>query len=234
MHPATPVLLLTQDDFLWQHWRVLGDPPDTSRQWLPARGRELADLRRWREQGRSLAVIDAELPRLPAFEPGQWQPLLTGMQAVIASVRPSDDEGMQAMLCGARGYCHAYAPAATWAQVLHAITTGSVWMGASLVARLLRQVNALAHSSRRASDDASENTANNTPQRWHHDALSEREHTIALHVAQGEANGKIAAALGISERTVKAHLTAIFEKLGVADRLQLALRVHGVHSPAVH
>jgi len=152
------------------------------------------------------------------------------MQAVIASVRPSDDEGMQAMFCGARGYCHAYAPAATWAQVLHAITTGSVWMGASLVARLLRQVNALAHSSR----NASENTFENTSHRWHHDALSEREHTIARRVAQGEANGKIAAALGISERTVKAHLTAIFEKLGVADRLQLALRVHGVYSPAVH
>jgi DNA-binding NarL/FixJ family response regulator len=34
--------------------------------------------------------------------------------------------------------------------------------------------------------------------------------------------------LGITERTVKAHLTSIFEKLDVADRLQLALRVHGV------
>jgi DNA-binding NarL/FixJ family response regulator len=38
----------------------------------------------------------------------------------------------------------------------------------------------------------------------------------------------IADALGITERTVKAHLKAVFEKLEVTDRLQLALRVHGV------
>ena len=41
-------------------------------------------------------------------------------------------------------------------------------------------------------------------------------------------NLAIADALGITERTVKAHLKAVFEKLQVADRLQLALRVHGV------
>ena len=39
---------------------------------------------------------------------------------------------------------------------------------------------------------------------------------------------QVAACLGITERTVKAHLTSIFDKLDVADRLQLALKVHGV------
>jgi DNA-binding NarL/FixJ family response regulator len=34
--------------------------------------------------------------------------------------------------------------------------------------------------------------------------------------------------LGITERTVRAHLSAVFEKLGVTDRLQLTLRVHGI------
>ncbi|WP_341643525.1 helix-turn-helix domain-containing protein [Thauera sp. SDU_THAU2] len=38
-------------------------------------------------------------------------------------------------------------------------------------------------------------------------------------------NKEVARLLGITERTVKAHLGAIFEKLGVRDRLQLALRV---------
>jgi len=209
---ATPVLLLTQDDFLWQHWRGLD-----AQQWLPARGRDLADLRRWHEQGRKLTVIDAGLSGLPDWElPDVWQPLLKGMQAVIASVRPNDKEGMQAMRCGARGYCHAYAPAATWNHVLQAVATGSVWMGASLVARLLRQVDTLAPS----------------PANWCHNALSERERTIALYVSQGEPNGRIAAALGLSERTVKAHLTTIFDKLGVADRLQLALLVHGIKGQA--
>jgi len=211
MHVATPVLLLTQDDFLWQHWRTL----DTQ-QWLPARGRELADLRRWREQGRALAVIDAGLPGLPVWQSDVWQPLLKGAQAIIASVRPNDEEGMQTILCGARGYCHAYAPAATWTHVLAAVATGSVWMGPSLVNRLLRQVKTLARAS------------SQSPDPWHHDTLTERERAIALRVSQGDPNSKIADALGISERTVKAHLTTVFDKLGVTDRLQLALLVHGI------
>lgn len=51
---------------------------------------------------------------------------------------------------------------------------------------------------------------------------------VAQRAALGESNGDIAAALEITERTVKSHLSAVFEKMGVADRLQLALRVHGI------
>jgi len=216
-HAATPVLLLTQDDFLWQHWCTLG-----SQQWLPARGRELADLRRWREQGRALAIIDIGVPGLPDWQAAHaWRPLLASMQVVAASVRPTDAEGMQAMIAGAVGYCHAYAPVTTWDRVLQAVINGSVWMGASLVSRLLRQVDARACASVLNGQDR-------TTPHWHHNALSEREHTVAQRVAEGESNSAIAAALGISERTVKAHLTSIFDKLGIHDRLQLALRVHGI------
>ena len=58
--------------------------------------------------------------------------------------------------------------------------------------------------------------------------LTEREREVAQLAAIGDSNLTIADALGITERTVKAHLKAVFEKLQVADRLQLALRVHGV------
>jgi len=215
-HAATPVLLMTQDDFLWQHWYTLD-----SQQWLPARGMALADLRRWREHGRALAILDIGLPGLPDWQAHTWRPLLANMQVVAASVRPTDAEGMQAIMAGAVGYCHAYAPAATLDRVLQAVASGSVWMGASLMSRLLRQVDALAATPVIDGHDR-------TTTDWQHDALSEREHTIARHVAQGESNSAIATTLGISERTVKAHLTSIFDKLGIHDRLQLALRVHGV------
>jgi DNA-binding NarL/FixJ family response regulator len=53
--------------------------------------------------------------------------------------------------------------------------------------------------------------------------LSARESEVLGLVATGLANKQIARRLGISERTVKAHLTAVFQQLGVADRTQAAL-----------
>jgi DNA-binding NarL/FixJ family response regulator len=54
-------------------------------------------------------------------------------------------------------------------------------------------------------------------------ALTTRELQIANAVAEGRGNREIATLLGITEQTVKNHLTSIFEKLGVQSRLQLAL-----------
>jgi DNA-binding NarL/FixJ family response regulator len=56
--------------------------------------------------------------------------------------------------------------------------------------------------------------------------LSEREKEVLVLVAEGLANKQIARALGIAERTVKAHLTNIFATLGVADRTSAALWAH--------
>ena len=53
--------------------------------------------------------------------------------------------------------------------------------------------------------------------------LSVREREVLLLVVEGLANKQIARRLGIAERTVKAHLTAVFQALGVADRTQAAL-----------
>ena len=51
---------------------------------------------------------------------------------------------------------------------------------------------------------------------------------VAEQVAHGASNREIAEALEITERTVKAHLSAIFEKLGVRDRVQLALAMNNI------
>jgi DNA-binding NarL/FixJ family response regulator len=53
--------------------------------------------------------------------------------------------------------------------------------------------------------------------------LSPREREVLLLVAQGLANKQIARRLGIAERTVKAHLTRVFQVIGVADRTGAAL-----------
>ena len=55
------------------------------------------------------------------------------------------------------------------------------------------------------------------------DQLSDRELEVLGLVADGLANKQIARHLGISERTVKAHLTSVFQRTGVTDRTQAAL-----------
>ena len=58
--------------------------------------------------------------------------------------------------------------------------------------------------------------------------LTARELMVAEQVAHGASNREIAQRLEITERTVKAHLSAIFEKLEVRDRVQLALRMNNI------
>jgi DNA-binding NarL/FixJ family response regulator len=63
-----------------------------------------------------------------------------------------------------------------------------------------------------------------------HADLSNREHEVLALVAEGLPNKLIARKLEISEKTVKAHLTSVFQRIGVTDRTQAALwaQRHGV------
>jgi DNA-binding NarL/FixJ family response regulator len=56
-------------------------------------------------------------------------------------------------------------------------------------------------------------------------SLTQREDEVLRHVGQGLSNKAIARRLGISEKTVKSHLTRVFSELGVSDRTQAALWV---------
>ena len=58
------------------------------------------------------------------------------------------------------------------------------------------------------------------------DRLTARERQVARAVARGHSNREIARGLGVKEQTVKNHLSAIYAKLGVRNRLALALEAH--------
>jgi DNA-binding NarL/FixJ family response regulator len=55
------------------------------------------------------------------------------------------------------------------------------------------------------------------------DALTSREREVLAQLAKGRSNREIARALGVSEKTVKAHVSSVLAKLGVQDRTQAAL-----------
>lgn len=199
------VLLMTHDKALFRHWEALGDA------WLPARGNQAADLERWRARGNQLVLIDADLPGISAWQHADWQDAVRGLKVVVASMRPGDQEGQRVLAAGAVGYIHAYMPATGIEQVLQHVSNGEIWVGHSMLSRMISQIS----QSMTVTTD------------WT-TGLTAREQEVAHYVALGHGNQSIAQSMGISERTVRAHLSAIFEKLGVTDRLSLALRVHGV------
>lgn len=203
---AVSVLLLTHDDALHQHWSGLN--PES---WLTVRGRQLRDLRDWAEAGHRLVVLDNTLPGLPDWHDATLMADLQALDVVVSSMRPDDEAGRQALAAGAKGYIHAYMPATALDTVLKTVHAGSVWLGPTLLARLLRQID-----RRLLQREA-----------WY-EGLTQREKEVAERVAIGHSNQAIADALGITERTVRAHISAAFEKLQVTDRLMLALKVHGV------
>lgn len=131
---------------------------------------------------------------------------------VVLSNVPEDDQGMAALAAGASGYCSALTLPTVLHQVAGVVEHGGTWVGPRLMQRLMR---GLATRSNEAAEPAL-------------DKLSQRERQVAEAVARGSTNKEIARVLNITERTVKAHLTAAFEKLGVRDRMQLSLVVNGV------
>ena len=111
---------------------------------------------------------------------------------------------------GVSGYCNAYMAKAHYEQLVLMLQSGQSWFPPSL----LTQALAVAHTSVR-------------PEESHEQLLelTSRQRQIALCAAEGKSNKDIAEECGIAERTVKSHLTQIFEKLGVADRIGLVIHL---------
>lgn len=136
---------------------------------------------------------------------------------VILSNLPSEQEGLLSFAAGASGYCNALAVPETLRQVASVVEQGGLWVGQDLMKRLFSAMSA------RAGLSVAKNSLAD---------LSPREVQVAHAVARGATNKEIARALGITERTVKAHISSIFNKLDVRDRLQLSLLVNGVEASA--
>lgn len=136
---------------------------------------------------------------------------------VILADEPSEDDALAALEAGAAGYCNGHAAPEVLKQVATVVENGGLWVGQRLMQRLLAGTARLVPSPMAALDWAA--------------SLTERERQVAQAVAQGASNKEIARQLDITERTVKAHVGAILEKLGARDRLQLSLVVNGIESP---
>lgn len=154
-------------------------------------------------------------------EPIARRAVASGHQVIVMSTAPSVDGLRRALKWGARGYINAAAPSDGLRQAAETVMGGGMWLPADFINAVLR---VLARSDARGAS----NTGNEDEDKAL-TTLTDREHRVAETVRSGLSNKEIACQLGITERTVKAHLSAIFRKLDIRDRMQLAARMHRRH-----
>ncbi len=140
-----------------------------------------------------------------------------GARVIAMTMVENPHEARLALEAGASGYVHYLALPAVLVQVAQVVAAGGMWLGADLMRQLVMATARVLPPANGTSVDLS--------------LLTSREKAVAELVAAGKSNKEVARDLDITERTVKAHLGAAFEKLQVRDRLQLVLvmsRVSGI------
>ncbi len=142
--------------------------------------------------------------------------LAPALHIIVMTQTPDSHEEIAALLFGARAYCGFNTPASVLLEVVNTVLKNELWVDRTFVSRLLSELKAHTLIKHQDAQKLMQGMS----------SLTKREREIASHIACGETNREIALQLQISERTVKAHLSIIFKKLNIHDRLKLALYVN--------
>jgi len=138
----------------------------------------------------------------------------------LLSDRPDEEEALSFLKMGIVGYGNTYISSPRLIEALRVITNGGVWLGQKIIQRLI--TDTLGNATKEGEQDSASFVMAK---------LTKAERHIAGLVARGQSNLEIAADLNITERTVKAHLTSIYEKTKIGNRLNLALLINLGKSP---
>jgi DNA-binding NarL/FixJ family response regulator len=158
-------------------------------------GREAVAL--YQQHRPDVVVMDYQLPELNGAEAtAAIRALDPDARIIILSVYKGEEDVHRAVEAGASGYLPKSAEPRELVDAIRAIRNGDRYCPAAISAAL--------------------------SQRQARATLSDREHEVLVMIVRGRSNKEIAAAMGISENTVKVHTTRVFEKLNVADRLEAA------------
>ncbi len=129
---------------------------------------------------------------------------------IVISTVPNQQDTLAALAAGASGYCHALSTPELFKQISLVISNGGLWIGRQLLSQITDNLTSSVE------EDPAADALN---------CLSNREREVAMQVYKGASNKEISSTLNITERTVKAHLSSIFQKLEIRDRLQLILLI---------
>ncbi len=160
-----------------------------------------------------ILLLDLRMPVVDGFAALQ-RILKLGRKTRVVVFTASEDknEFVQAMKLGCSGIILKQTEADLILKGIRKVHAGEIWLDSNTTAAVMRQFASpsepMPTGSLRARDRS---------------PLSQREREIVALVAQGYKNKEMAEKMFISEQTVKNHLHNIFDKLGVSDRLELAL-----------
>ena len=155
-----------------------------------------------------VAVMDIVMPKLNGIEATRKIKEIAPQIAILILTAYDDDEYVLGLLdAGAAGYLLKSARGCDLAGAIRAVKSGESVLHPKIIAKLLKRAMTAPVKERKASD-----------------LLSERELEVLRLVALGMSNKEIAEKLFLSQRTVKAHLTNIFNKLNVASRSEAIVK----------
>lgn len=181
---------------------------------------EFSDLL-WRAKTseKGLVLIDAQADGFTGMQNiSDLKRINQGLKVLIMTTELSTEDELSALAAGASGSCKSNLLPDKIRQIFTTVQDGGVWISSTGLPHLLQRLKRLEELTKKNSQK------NETGQQ--HDkiqSLTPREREIVELVASGDCNKIIANKLNIADRTVKAHLSVIFQKLKVNDRLQLAL-----------
>jgi len=156
-----------------------------------------------------ILLLDLRMPGadgLTLLQRIQTQKLKT--KIIVLTASEDENEYVQAMKYGTSGIVLKQTATELLIKSIRKVCEGETWLDSRTTAAVMRQFASRSDVGAREPEKS---------------AISNREREIAACVAQGFKNKEIAEKLFISEQTVKNHLHNIFQKLGVSDRLELAL-----------
>jgi len=168
-----------------------------------------------------IVLMELKLPRVDGLTVlRSIQTRAPKAKVILFSPAEHREEFVEAMKLGCCGIVHKDAPPSLIEKSVMKVHAGEIWLDSNTTAAVMRKFAAPVDPSAPAGPNGK------APRE--RAQLSQREREIIVLIAQGYKNKEIAEKMFITEQTVKNHLHNVFDKLGVSDRLELAL--YAIHN----
>jgi len=168
-----------------------------------------------REHRPDVVLMDIRMPEMDGITAtAALRRLDAPPQVIVLTTFQADEQVLSALRVGASGFLLKDTPPAEILNAVRLVAAGDAMLSPSVTRTLLSHFGDTEATERRRA--AAQRLA----------TLTDREREVALAVGSGASNAEVAASLFMSEATVKAHVSRLFTKLDVTNRVHIAIVVH--------